>query len=48
MTISKIGIIGGSGFLGSSLSTLFDECNIDYSIFDIENISNKRNLYFLI
>lgn len=47
MTIKKIGIIGGSGFLGSSLSTLLDDSNVKYCSFDIDSSNNNEKKKFL-
>ncbi len=43
MTSQKIAVIGGSGFVGTSLCEDFEKDNITYEIFDINtNIPNKK------
>lgn len=44
----KIALIGGSGFLGTRLSRLFDNSQIEHHIFDIDlNINSSKNASFL-
>ncbi|MFL2731104.1 MAG: NAD-dependent epimerase/dehydratase family protein [Gammaproteobacteria bacterium] len=45
--MEKTAIIGGSGFLGTRLSKIFIENNIDFSVFDIVNPSENVEFFFL-
>ena len=43
MVSDKVGIVGGAGFLGSSLSSRLTENNVDHKVFDID-ISRDTNV----